>query len=219
VSAARGSRRRDAPQEGNIERLFRSALRRLAVTLPFFTLAGIVLTLFGRPREAVVSQPVVLIVTSPALHPAFDALETWNDAHGCPARVVTLGTGDDERSWAAQLVERFPGYRIRGLLLGGDEAQVPAAAGVPGDGALTPRSGASVPTVVPVPLVAREPELHGVPVLRAPVRDLPEAWAFFESCRASGRTLDRILAGDVASAERDRSASSAPDLAAVARPR
>jgi hypothetical protein len=219
VSATRGSRKRDPPREGDIENVLRSALRRLAVTVPFFTLAGIVLTLFGHPRDAGVPQPVVVIVTSPALHPAFDALENWNDAHGCPARVVTVGVGAEESSWSAGLTAQLPGYRIRGLLLGGDEAQVPGTPGDAVESSPPALGGETVPTVVPVPLTGREPAFRGVPVLRAPVRNLPEAWAFFESCRASGRTLDRILAGEVASAERDHPSAGAADLAAVARPR
>jgi hypothetical protein len=180
------------------------------VTLPFFATAAVLLGVFGHPRQPV-SSPVVLIVTTETLRPAFMALETWNDERGCPTRVLTL-TDRGAPAWLDGLaVSRRD---LRGLLLGGDRAQVP---GILEEGGLRPlRMGTWTASG---PFTAREPRLLGVPVLRAPVRDLGEAWAFFEACRASGKTLDRLLAADAVSWEGARSLHGRPDLAAVARPR
>lgn len=177
----------------------RSAARRLSVTIPFFTVAALVLGSLEDPAIPVFNQsvdgsPLVLIVTTEALHQPFHALETWNQARGCPVKVVTLlelGKGsmvDTE----LDLVAACRALGATGLLLGGTPALIP----------LFPESfriqtgntrGAETPQILPVPRREGPPFLDGVPMGRAPVADLDEAWAFVEACRTSGRTLDHLI--------------------------
>ncbi|HET9233966.1 MAG TPA: hypothetical protein VFP10_07500 [Candidatus Eisenbacteria bacterium] len=176
--------------------MLRSALRRLAVTVPFFLVATAIMRVIAGPLDisGPRSVPVVLIVTTERLHSPFRALELWNGSQGCQARLVTLG---DPRG--ANLAERLSGLcRDQGatdLLLGGDEELIPLLARAD-EGVGGPAYKDGAPRVFTVP--ARGVVPAGVRVSRAPVRDVGEAWAFVEACRTSGQTLDRLLAEPVA---------------------
>jgi hypothetical protein len=174
----------------------RSALRRLAVTIPFFLVATAIMRVVAGPLDAPLpsSSPLVLIVTTERLHPPFRALELWNGTQGCRARLVTLeerGEGD----LLSRLGDLCRDEGATDLLLGGDERLIPllARAGARGAG---PACEDGTPRVFPVSARGEIPP--SVRVSRAPVHDLGEAWAFVEACRTSGQTLDRLLAEPVA---------------------
>src|SRR5262245_37824045 len=183
--------------EGTLGMKLRSALRRLAVTLPFFVLAAGIMRVVAGPLDAPLppSSPLVLIVTTEPLHPPFRALELWNGTQGCRARLVTL---DDpsEINLAARLGEICRDEGATELLLGGDERLIPllARGGARGAG---PACEDGNPRVFSVS--TRDGLPVGVRVTRAPVHDLSEAWAFVEACRTNGQTLDRLLAEPMAS--------------------
>jgi len=175
----------------------RSALRRLAVTVPFFLVALAIMRVAAGPLDAPLSpssSPLVLIVTTERLHPPFRALELWNGTQGCRARLVTL---DDpsETDILSRLSELCRDEGATDLLLGGDERLIPllARAGVGGAG---PACEDGTPRVFTVSTRGDIPP--SVRVSRAPVHDVGEAWAFVEACRTSGQTLDRLLAEPVA---------------------
>jgi len=182
--------------EGTLGMNVRSALRRLAVTLPFFVVAAAIMRVVASPLDASLppSSPLVLIVTTERLHPPFRALELWNGTQGCRTRLVTLDNPSE-----TDLVSRLSALcREEGatdLLLGGDERLVPllARAGAIGAG---PACEDGTPRVFTVS--GRGDIPPGVRVSRAPVHDVGEAWAFVEACRTSGQTLDRLLAEPVA---------------------
>lgn len=174
----------------------RSALRRLAVTVPFFLVATAIMRVIAGPLDISGPRtvPVVLIVTTERLQSPFRALELWNGSQGCQARLVTLG---DPRG--LNLAERLNGLcRDQGatdLLLGGDEELIPLLARADEElGGPAYKDG--TPRVFTVP--ARGVVPAGVRVSRAPVRNVGEAWAFVEACRTSGQTLDRLLAEPLA---------------------
>ena len=182
--------------EGTLGMKLRSALRRLAVTVPFFFVASTIMRMVAGPLDAPLppASPLVLIVTTEHLHSPFRALELWNGTQGCRARLVTL---DDPSEM--DVVSRLSGLcREEGatdLLLGGDERLIPllARAGARGAG---PACADGTPRVFSVS--ARGDLPAGIRVTRAPVHDLGEAWAFVEACRTSGQTLDRLLSEPVA---------------------
>jgi hypothetical protein len=175
----------------------RSALRRLAVTLPFFLVATAIMRVIALPLDVSerTPRPLVLIVTTEHLHPPFRALEQWNGTQGCRTRLVTLADHPGTNV-VSQLGALCREEGATGLLLGGDEQLIPLLAPFDRAGP-APGYAGGTPRVFPVP--AGEAAIpSGVRVSRAPVRDLGEAWAFVEACRTSGRTLDRLLAEPVA---------------------
>jgi hypothetical protein len=173
----------------------RSVARRLAVTLPFFSLAAVVLGLLSNPvipDSSLADSPssLILIVTTESLHPAFRALEMWNRVQGCPSDIVSFEPGSDRHAMVSRLAALCRERRATGLLLGGNTELVPLLLG-PG-GHLPPAAPGSGPRILPVPAPrALMPE--GMTVGRAPVGDLAEAWAFVNACRTSGRTLDQLM--------------------------
>jgi len=177
----------------------RSALRRLAVTAPFFLTAAAVLRIVAAPLDVSPerSVPLVLIVTTERLHPAFRALELWNETQGCRARVVTLRGSDFQGTVAPRLAALCREAGATGVLLGGAEDLVPLLGGARTSSYLLLPEG-KAPRVVAEPVPAPQSMPRGVLVGRAPVRDLEEAWAFVEACRTSGRTLDQLIAAPVA---------------------
>ncbi len=177
-------------------------LRRAGVTIPFFGLAAAVLGLMTRPVVPT-SVPVprastFLIVTTENLSPAFRALDGWNRSRGCATHVVSLAdtTGGREAGDAVAWLGSFCALRgTSGLLLGGDEALVPFLPDRAARAARFPRVGEPIPwpDLIAVPCPPGEGIPPGLRVGRAPVTTLSEAWRFVEACRASGRTLDRLL--------------------------
>lgn len=175
--------------------------RRLAVTVPFFIIAALVLGFLGdpvipersRPADA---SPLVLIVTTEAFHQPFHALETWNQARGCPVKVVTIeGLEKGSRTdTEVDLAEACRELGATGLLLGGTSALIPL---FPSSFRIQTGSAkeSRAPEILPVPPGHEQPFLKEVPVGRAPVADLAEAWAFVEACRTSGQTLDYLIGG------------------------
>lgn len=173
----------------------RSVARRLAVTIPFFSLAAVVLGLLGNPAIPETpfvdaSPSLVLIVTTESLDPAFRALGAWNQVQGCPADIVSIPPGFDHRATASRLAALCRQRQATGLLLGGNSELVPFLM-EPGS-VQPPSAPGGGPRILPVPaLLAGLPQ--GVAVGRAPVGDLDEAWAFVNACRTSGRTLDQLI--------------------------
>jgi hypothetical protein len=187
----------------------RSALRRFGLTIPFLVMATLVLVYFSAP---VINGPApvsgagssFLIVTTEALRPAFEAYEVWNQEQGCPVTLVSLPEGDSPKRVESMVTYLGALCALRGstgLVLGGDRQLVPFLEWEdlpPADSAL-PISLASMepPRLVPIPPSPGGFLPEGLRVGRAPVRDLDEAWAFVEACRASGRTLESLLATEV----------------------
>jgi len=177
------------------------AFRRLGVTVPFFALSAAVLGLLTRPvtppSPPAHRSSTFLIVTTENLSPAFRALDGWNRSLGCPTRVVSLAdtTGGPGAGDAVAWLGSFCALRgTSGLLLGGDENLVPFLSDRPPLARTAPAPGAGYPPdLVTVPCAPGEGVPPGLRVGRAPVRTLREAWAFVDACRASGRTLDRLL--------------------------
>ncbi len=177
-------------------------LRRLGVTIPFFGVAAAVLGLMTRPVVPT-SAPVprastFLIITTENLSPAFRALDGWNRSRGCPTHVVSLAdtTGGREAGDAVAWLGSFCALRgTSGLLLGGDENLVPFLPGRTAHVTRPPRVGEPIqrPNLIAVPCPRGEGIPPGLRVGRAPVTTLSEAWRFVDACRASGRTLDRLL--------------------------
>lgn len=177
-----------------------SAARRLAVTVPFFATATVLLAFFSHPEGVPVPGHAaagggILIVTTSDLDPAFRALESWNEQHGCAADVVTLPRRRtlDAAGLAATLSVLSRERGVSAILLGGDRRQLPvspADSRVPGLVA-----GATNLHIEPVPT----PEAMALPshlwMARAPVATLPEAWAFVDACRRNGKTLDQLIRG------------------------
>jgi len=180
-----------------------SASRRLGMATPFLVLAASVLTLWGTPHlplpiPPAESPPLVLIVTTSSLSPAFEALDSWNEERGCRAVVITL-PDEDARNHPERILASLRAVCARagvtGLLLGADQRLLP----FPG------RSGDVLPSLIPSAWAGETPTLapllapshgwlpSGLCVGRAEVKSLPEAWAFVESCRGSGETLDVLL--------------------------
>ena len=175
----------------------RSALRRLAVTVPFFLVAAAIMRVAAGPLDAPLSpsaSPLVLIVTTERLHSPFRALELWNGTQGCRARLVTL---DDpsQTNLATRLSTLCRDEGATDILLGGDERLMPLLARA-GAGGAGPACEDGTPRVFTVAAHGSIPS--SVRVSRAPVHDVGEAWAFVEACRTSGQTLDRLLAEPVA---------------------
>jgi hypothetical protein len=180
----------------------RSALRRLAVTLPFFAVAAVIMGLFsdplspGRPNPDGLS-PLILIVTTESLHPAFKALDDWNRAHGCSSRLITLDGKRIPKSESGLMTRIGALCReqgVTGLLLGGDRRHVPLMHGR-GRGQFNPETKTGMPQVVPIPTPPGVVMPAGLVVGRAPVRSLEEAWTFVNACRESGQTLDILIEG------------------------
>lgn len=181
----------------------RSVLRRVGVTLPFFSTAAVVLGFFSNPAvppvaEDVTDPSLILIATTKPLGPAFHALESWNDSRGCAAELVTLDDSFFENAGKAEA--RLAGLcrekGATGLLLGGHAELLPV---MPESGRILQPSafpGGGALTRVPI---SADSGLWGLTVGRAPVRDLAEAWDFVNACRLSGRTLDDLFTVDVAS--------------------
>jgi len=200
-----------------------SAARRLAVTVPFFATAAVLLGFFARPQ--IVPGPAadgasgsILIVTTPDLNPAFRALQSWNRKHGCATDVYILPRpGSDDPGLGAMLGVLCRQRGVRGLLLGGDRRQLPVtAADTRVRGLVSDRAGLRIESV-PVPEAAAMPA-H-LWMARAPVATLTEAWRFVEVCRENGQTLDVLMGngGALASMPPDLSRP-APALPAVALP-
>jgi len=176
---------------------FETAARRLAVTVPFFTVAGVLLGFFSRPEtpaEPRVETPArgVLIVTTADLDPAFRALETWNEERGCPAEVYTVprlnlrsGPG-----LAATLGVLSRERGVNAILLGGDRRQLPVTVADSRDPLSRTSAGLRIEPVPTPDAVAMPAHLW---MGRAPVTTLPEAWAFVEACRSNGKTLDELI--------------------------
>ena len=203
----------------------RSAFRRLGLTIPFFLAAALVLLYFSAPVVPVPApvsgaESSFLIVTTEGLRPAFEAFEDWNKAQGCRVSLVSLPEGEAPRRVEGMVAYLGALCALRGdtgLVLGGDHRLVPFLDrdDVPVSEASVPVSFASVatPRLVPVPPTPGSFLPEGLRVGRAPVRDLDEAWAFVEACRASGRTLDWLLASEAVhalTAVPDRSTSLSP---------
>lgn len=200
-----------------------SAARRLAVTVPFFATAAVLLGFFARPQS--VSGPAadresgsILIVTTPDLNPAFRALQSWNRRHGCATDVYTLPRlGSDAPGLETMLGVLCRQRGIRGILLGGDRRQLPVtAADTRVRGLVSDRAGLRIE---PVPV----PEAAAVPahlwMARAPVATLTEAWRFVEICRENGQTLDVLMGNGGALASMPPGLSRpAPALPAVVLP-
>jgi len=181
----------------------KSASRRIAMAMPFLLLSAVVLGLWGTPRlpasdPALGDPPLVIILTTKSLSPAFRALETWNEAQGCRIMLVTV-RDEEAREHPERVLASLREVSLRGgvtgLLLGADHRLLP----------LPSRSGIPVPTLVPsawaeeAPLLAPlvgAPDVNlpsGLSAGRAEVRSLPEAWAFVEFCQRTGETLDVLL--------------------------
>jgi hypothetical protein len=192
----------------------RSALRRLAVTAPFFLTAIAVLRMVAGPLDVASEHaaPLVLIVTTERLHPAFRALELWNETQGCRARVVTLRGQYFDGTVTPRLAALCREEGATGVLLGGAEDLVPLLGGTRTSSYLSLPEG-KAPRVVAVPMPAPQSMPTGILVGRAPVRDLEEAWAFVEACRTSGRTLDQLIAAPVAGHDADPGANRGVTLA------
>jgi hypothetical protein len=191
-------------EEGGRQVLWSAARRALAV-LPFFLLAGVVLGRSGpaalppeAERRPLVDSPVI-IATSTSLRPAFAALEEWNRKQGCASYLLLVDDGamsaspEGQIAYVGALCAR---WGMAGILLGGDARHVPASFpdGVAGQGA--PGSPLTWIRFVPGP-EAPGPTGETVPVRRVVVRDLDEAWAFVDACRAHGQTLDEIVGGGI----------------------
>jgi hypothetical protein len=193
---------------GLLSMIVKSASRRLAVTLPFFTLAAVLLGFFGRttapPRGLDPhGSPLVLIVTTSSLRPAFEALQAWSDEEGCPTLMVALDR-DSAGGWMAQLGPICTQRGVTGLLLGGNRQLIPALSG-PERSRAAPRSDPEekAPRLIAVPTPSDGTMPQGMRVGRAVVDDLPQAWAFVEACRGSGRTLAELLDQTQTLADRD----------------
>jgi len=192
--------------------ILREALRRLAVTVPFLVLAAVLLGFFGRttlpPRYGPDGTALVLIVTTPSLSPAFQALRAWSDEQGCPTLMLTLDSESSlgsSQGWVRSLGPYCNSKGVTGLLLGGDRDLLPA---------LGDQEGASSPpghldrqlfeprlVAVPYPSDGTLPE--GLLMGRALVNDISQAWAFVEACRGSGQTLPQLLDGTQMRAHRE----------------
>jgi len=177
------------------------ALRRLAVTLPFFLLATIVLAMLSDPytprgtqANRALGSPV-LIITAEPLRPAFEALVDWNRDQGCLTYVIALerlGVPDPSEEELAYLSTLCALKGVSSVLLGGDALLAGGGAGVSPSG-VAELQGPRRPHVVPVPVSEAQALPDGFRVGRAPVRTLGEAWEFVDACRAHGQTLDRLL--------------------------
>lgn len=187
----------------------KSALRRLVVTLPFFALAAVLLGFFGEtkltPRADPKGSPLVLIVTTSSLRPAFEALQSWSDEQGTPTLMLALDPEPGRRSqrWMAQLGPICTRKGVTGVLLGGNQRLIP---GTDSRQFVEPRRGLSLPDghrLIPVPTPSDGPIPEGLRVGRAVVDDLPQAWAFVRACRGSGRTLPQLLDQTRTLADRD----------------
>ncbi len=184
----------------------RSALRRFGLTIPFLIVAVLVLAYFSAPvvkgpGPVTGGESSFLIVTTETLRPAFEAFEVWNREQGCPVTLVSLPEGGSPKRVETMVAYLGALCALRGstgLVLGGDRQLVPflEKEHVPAVESAARLSFASVaaPRLVPVPPSPGGFLPEGLRVSRAPVRDLDEAWAFVEACRASGRTLETLLA-------------------------
>lgn len=177
--------------------MLRSALRRLAITLPFFGTAVVVLALFGKPTSSIslkADSALILIVTNEALNPAFEELESWNRSQGCRSALLTLDMGArNEQRFVEELGAMCRERGVTGVLLGGNRHQLPLMSGS-GRGQLSPGPDAQgIPHVVPIPMPRVSPMPPDLVLGRVSVGNLDEAWAFVEACRESGKTLDRLF--------------------------
>jgi hypothetical protein len=184
--------------------VLRSATPRAFAVLSLLLFSALVLALAGHP---VVPPPgpfeaqgsPVVVATTPPLLPAFEALEEWNRQEGCPSYLLLVDEGamsvspEEQIAYVSTLCAR---WGMAGILLGGDARHVPAWVpdGVAGEGA--PGSPLTWIRFVPSPAVPGTIS-DGVPVRRAMVRNLEEAWAFVEACRRHGQTLDELVTGGV----------------------
>jgi hypothetical protein len=187
--------------EGASRMRVRSALRRLAVTLPFFGTAAVVLTLFGNPPLPPGDESaLILIVTNSTLNPAFAELEDWNRAQGCRSELLTLDAGPpNERRFVEELGALCRERGVTGLILGGNRRQLPLMSGS-GRGQFPGPDENGIARLVPIPTPRRSPIPSDLAMGRVPVGTLDEAWAFVEACRQSGETLDQLFGrtGDMA---------------------
>jgi hypothetical protein len=173
-----------------------SVARRLAVTVPFFSLAAVVLGLLSNPavpRSSLVDSPppLILIVTPESLNPAFLALGAWNQGQGGRSVIVPFEPGSDRREMLYHLASLCRKEQATGLLLGGNAKLVPLLPDHAGHHSpVLPGSG---PRILPVPTPRAGLMPKGLAVGRAPVGDLAEAWAFVNACRTSGRTLNQLM--------------------------
>jgi hypothetical protein len=179
-------------EEGMDRMNLRSALGRLAVTVPFFGTAAAVLTMFGQPMPVPpgADSALILIVTNETLNPAFEELESWNRSQGCRSELLILDPGPTNEQEFVQELGVFCRERgVTGVLLGGNRRQIPLMSdSVPG-----PDAG-GIHHVVPIPTPRVSPMPPDLALGRIPVRNLDEAWAFVAACRESGETLDQIFA-------------------------
>ncbi len=177
--------------------MLRSALRRLAITLPFFGTAMVVLAVFGKPTSSLspeTDSALILIVTNEALNPAFEELESWNRSQGCRSALLTLDMGPrNEQRFVEELGALCRERGVTGVLLGGNRHQLPLMSGS-GRGQSFPGPDAEgIPHMVPIPMPRLSPMPPDLALGRVPVGNLDEAWAFVEACRESGETLDRLF--------------------------
>ncbi len=201
------------------------ACARLGLAVPYLALAAVALAFFGDPvvppAPSGSTGAPTLIVTTEALRAPFEALEGWNRERGCASVVIGLtpgrGSGSMESmvAYLGALCARRGGA---GLLLGGDQRLVPLwsglgeDAGMPGTLPVHPPG----PGLIPVPTAPGDGLPAGLRVGRAPVRNLAEAWAFVDFCRADGRTLDQMLGAAPGPALTARAGGGSPLLLAPA---
>jgi hypothetical protein len=197
-------------------------MRRVAVTLPFFSTAAVVLGFFSNPTvppvaEVAPGSSLILIATTEPLGPAFHALESWNDFHGCASEMITLDDSyGDAKQTETRLAELCRQKGATGLLLGGHAELLPV---MPESGRILQPSSipaAGILTRIPI---SSDSGLWGLTVGRAPVRDLAEAWDFVNACRLSGRTLDELFTVELASGISKDQILEAVAVSAPARPR
>jgi len=173
------------------------------MAVPFLLLSALVLGLWSEPRGLLPTanestHSLVLILTTSELRPAFESLQSWNEARGCRTVLIPLGSEEarDHPEWIlASVATVCSRAGVTGLLLGADRSLLP----------LPDRPGSPFPSLVPsawgaepssFALLPRTPSRglpSGLPVGRAEVESLDEAWAFVESCRGTGQTLDVLL--------------------------
>lgn len=184
----------------------RSLARRSGVPIPFLAVAFLVLTRFSGPAATVPHRTAsrlapFVIVTTPNLRPAFEALETWNEEQGCRVAVVSLPS-DATPEHAEDLVAYMGAIcSLRGtvgLVLGGDRRTVPGLAGTVETAPVALYENllslaAFPPRWSPIPVPPAPMFPSGLRVGRVPVETPSEAWAFVDACRASGLTLDLLL--------------------------
>lgn len=201
----------------------RSVISRLAVTLPFFALAALLLGGFADPVPpqplANVDGAPILIVTTSELRPAFTALESWNRRQGCETVVLELDRRvtrlDDQMGYLGAVCAR---RGIRALLIGGNDALMPVRRDF---GEIEPASTKPSLRLLPLDPILGTPLPHGIRLGRVPVATLSEAWEFVEACQSSGETLDRLVTplptyGDELVASRWSLSSSVAPAAALA---